>query len=141
MARFHSNENIALQVVTELRRLGHDVLTPLDAGKANPAVPTRTSRGSRLPKSGFCCRTIVPTFWLPDSSLCCQAVPITIASRWGRTKGYPKVHGYQDSQMGVGRGGLDSTRSIRPYPHESAGDQGAYVEFTGHKGTDSPSLL
>ena len=38
MARFYSNENIALQVVTELRRLGHDVLTSLDAGKANAAV-------------------------------------------------------------------------------------------------------
>ena len=38
MARFYSNENIALQVVTELRRLGHDVLTSLDAGNANAAV-------------------------------------------------------------------------------------------------------
>lgn len=39
MARFYSNENIALQVVTELRRLGHDVLTSLDSGRANAAVP------------------------------------------------------------------------------------------------------
>jgi hypothetical protein len=39
VARFYSNENIALQVVLELRRLGHDVLTSLDAGKANAAVP------------------------------------------------------------------------------------------------------
>ena len=39
MARFYSNENIAAQVVAELRRLGHDVLTSLDAGKANAAVP------------------------------------------------------------------------------------------------------
>jgi Domain of unknown function (DUF5615) len=39
VARFYSNENIALQVVTELRGLGHDVLTSLDAGKANAAVP------------------------------------------------------------------------------------------------------
>ncbi len=39
MARFYSNENIALQVVTELRGLGHDVLTSLDAGKANAALP------------------------------------------------------------------------------------------------------
>ena len=29
----------SLQVVLELRRLGHDVLTSLDAGKANSAVP------------------------------------------------------------------------------------------------------
>ncbi len=39
MARFYSNENIPLQVVTELRRLGHDELTSLDAGTANAAVP------------------------------------------------------------------------------------------------------
>jgi len=39
MARFYSNENIPLPVVTELRRLGHDVLTSLDARKANSAVP------------------------------------------------------------------------------------------------------
>lgn len=39
MARFYTNENIPLPVVTELRRLGHDVLTSLDAGRANSAVP------------------------------------------------------------------------------------------------------
>jgi hypothetical protein len=39
VARFYSNENIPIQVVTELRRLGHDVLTSLDAGRANSAVP------------------------------------------------------------------------------------------------------
>lgn len=39
MARFYSNENIGPQVVAELRRLGNDVLTSLDAGKANAAVP------------------------------------------------------------------------------------------------------
>ncbi len=39
MALFYSNENIAMQVVTELRRLGHDVLTSLEAGNANAAVP------------------------------------------------------------------------------------------------------
>jgi len=39
VARFHTNENIPLQVVTELRRLGHDVPTSLDAGTANAAVP------------------------------------------------------------------------------------------------------
>jgi Domain of unknown function (DUF5615) len=39
VARFYTNENIPLQVVTELRRLGHDVLTSLDAGTANAAVP------------------------------------------------------------------------------------------------------
>jgi predicted nuclease of predicted toxin-antitoxin system len=39
VARFYSNENIAMQVVVELRRLGHDVVTSVDAGKANSAVP------------------------------------------------------------------------------------------------------
>ena len=39
MARFYSNENIAAQVVTELRSLGHDVLTSLEAGNANASVP------------------------------------------------------------------------------------------------------
>jgi Domain of unknown function (DUF5615) len=39
VARFYSNENIAAQVVSELRRLGHDVLTTLEAGNANAAVP------------------------------------------------------------------------------------------------------
>jgi hypothetical protein len=39
VARFYSNENIALQVVMELRRLGHDVLTSLEAGNANASVP------------------------------------------------------------------------------------------------------
>ncbi len=39
MARFYSDENIPLPVVTQLRCLGHDVLTSLDAGKANASVP------------------------------------------------------------------------------------------------------
>ena len=41
MARFYSNENIAMQVVTELRRLGHDLLTSLEAGNANLSVPDK----------------------------------------------------------------------------------------------------
>ena len=39
MARLYSNENIPRQVVAELRRLGHDVLTSPEAGTANAAVP------------------------------------------------------------------------------------------------------
>ena len=39
MSRFYSNENIALPTVEELRRLGHDVLTSMDAGNANASVP------------------------------------------------------------------------------------------------------
>jgi predicted nuclease of predicted toxin-antitoxin system len=39
MARFYTNENVPVQVVAELRRLGHDVVTSLDAGKANSAMP------------------------------------------------------------------------------------------------------
>lgn len=38
MAKFYSNENFPLPVVLELRRLGHDVLTSLDAGRANRAI-------------------------------------------------------------------------------------------------------
>jgi len=39
LARFYSNENVALPLVLHLRTLGHDVLTSLDAGNANSAVP------------------------------------------------------------------------------------------------------
>jgi hypothetical protein len=39
MARLYANENFSLPVVEELRRLGHDVLTTLDAGKAGQAIP------------------------------------------------------------------------------------------------------
>jgi hypothetical protein len=35
VARFYSNENIAAQVVSELRFLGCDVLTSLETGTAN----------------------------------------------------------------------------------------------------------
>ena len=38
MARLYSNENFALPVVEELRRLGHDVLTIQETGKAGQAV-------------------------------------------------------------------------------------------------------
>jgi predicted nuclease of predicted toxin-antitoxin system len=39
VARFYANENIPLPVVSELRRLGDDVLTSMDAGKANASIP------------------------------------------------------------------------------------------------------
>lgn len=39
MARLYANENFPLPVIEELRRLGHDVLTTLDAGNANQALP------------------------------------------------------------------------------------------------------
>ena len=39
MARLYSNENFPLPVVEELRRLGHDVLTIQETGKAGQAVP------------------------------------------------------------------------------------------------------
>lgn len=39
MARFHSNENFPLPAVEELRKLGHDVLTSMDAGQANQGIP------------------------------------------------------------------------------------------------------
>lgn len=39
IARLYSNENIPLPVVVALRDFGHDVLTSLEAGKANNAIP------------------------------------------------------------------------------------------------------
>jgi Domain of unknown function (DUF5615) len=39
IARLYSNENFPVPVVTALRRSSHDVLTSLDAGKANDAIP------------------------------------------------------------------------------------------------------
>ena len=38
MARLYANENFPLPIVAELRRLGHDVLTTLDAGKSGKAI-------------------------------------------------------------------------------------------------------
>lgn len=37
--RLYSNENFPLPVVEALRRMGHDVLTTRDAGKANEGIP------------------------------------------------------------------------------------------------------
>lgn len=39
MARLYSNKNFPLPCVTELRRLGHDVLTIRETGKAGQAFP------------------------------------------------------------------------------------------------------
>ena len=39
MAALYSNENFPLPAVEELRRLGHDVLALLEAGKAEQAIP------------------------------------------------------------------------------------------------------
>ena len=39
MARLYANENFPLQVVEELRRLGHDVLTIQETGKAEQSLP------------------------------------------------------------------------------------------------------
>lgn len=39
MAHLYSNENFPLPAVEELRTLGHDVLTTVDAGKANQSIP------------------------------------------------------------------------------------------------------
>jgi Domain of unknown function (DUF5615) len=39
LARFYSNENFLFATVEALRRLGHDVLTTLGAGKTGQAVP------------------------------------------------------------------------------------------------------
>lgn len=39
MARIYSNENFPLPVVEELRRLGHDVLTAAESGRADRKIP------------------------------------------------------------------------------------------------------
>lgn len=39
MSRLYANENFPLPVVEALRRLGHDVLTSHEAGRAGQAVP------------------------------------------------------------------------------------------------------
>jgi len=39
MARLYSNENFPMQVVEELRRFGHDVLTIQETGKAGQSMP------------------------------------------------------------------------------------------------------
>ena len=39
MARLYANENFPLPVVEELRRLGHDVITIQETGRAGQAMP------------------------------------------------------------------------------------------------------
>jgi hypothetical protein len=39
MARLYANENFFLPVVEELRRLGHDVLTTQESGRADQRTP------------------------------------------------------------------------------------------------------
>jgi len=39
MTRLYSNENFPLDMVIELRKLGHDVLTSYEAGQANQGIP------------------------------------------------------------------------------------------------------
>jgi uncharacterized protein with PIN domain len=41
MAKFYTNENFPWQAVQMLRTLGHDVLTSLEAGKANQSLPDK----------------------------------------------------------------------------------------------------
>jgi hypothetical protein len=53
MARFYTNENVPVQVVAELRRMGHDVVTSLDAGNATSAVPDAEFWRSRWLMAGF----------------------------------------------------------------------------------------
>ncbi|HXP85200.1 MAG TPA: DUF5615 family PIN-like protein [Bryobacteraceae bacterium] len=58
MARFYSNENIPLPAVSELRRLGHDVLTSMDAGNANASVPDSEVLAFAAREGRICCRII-----------------------------------------------------------------------------------
>jgi hypothetical protein len=48
MARLYSNENFPFPVVEELRRLGHDVLTTEDVGRAGQAIPDEEVLGFAL---------------------------------------------------------------------------------------------
>ena len=41
MARIYANENFPFPVVEELRRLGHDVLTTYESGRAEQRLPDR----------------------------------------------------------------------------------------------------
>jgi hypothetical protein len=54
MASLYTNENVPLEVVAELRRLGHDVLTSYEAGNAmdldSPSIRI-DRRSSVSPKS------------------------------------------------------------------------------------------
>ena len=45
MARLYADENVPLPVIEELRRLGHDVLTIFEDGKANQRYPERELHG------------------------------------------------------------------------------------------------
>jgi hypothetical protein len=47
VSRFYSNENFPLPVVEELRKLGHDVLTIQETGKADEACPDKEVRRLR----------------------------------------------------------------------------------------------
>jgi hypothetical protein len=38
LARLYANENFPLPAVKRLRELGHDVLTTIEAGKANQSI-------------------------------------------------------------------------------------------------------
>ncbi|MFM7580104.1 MAG: DUF5615 family PIN-like protein [Microcystaceae cyanobacterium] len=39
MAKFYSNENFPLEIVRFLRNFDHDILTSLEAGRANQSIP------------------------------------------------------------------------------------------------------
>ena len=56
MARFYSNENFPSPVVRRLRQLGHDVVTSLETGDANWAVPDAEVLGFATAE----CRILLP---------------------------------------------------------------------------------
>ncbi len=53
--RFYADENFPLPVVAELRRLGHDVLTAFEDGRANRGI----SDGSLLSRAAFLDRAVL----------------------------------------------------------------------------------
>ena len=61
MARFLADENFPYPVTEELRRLGHDVATMADLGKATSVFPTKASCLLASPKGELFSRTIEDT--------------------------------------------------------------------------------
>jgi len=81
MARLYANENFPLPVVKELRRLGHDVLTIHETGKAGQSVPDETVLAFARDITAF---RDVPLADLPTvaEDLCHVPPPWTGWGRW-----------------------------------------------------------
>jgi hypothetical protein len=98
MARIYANENIPLQVVKELRRLGHDVLTSHEAGKVNRGYRTKRSSRSLQPQGEFSSLRTGATFrgctsgaqWRIPGSSCAPMIRISPGKRSESTKPFQR---------------------------------------------------